>query len=552
MGIAREVMKSAKSKDAVYVRENGQERWFEVNDDPDGSLVLDSLLSLNYEGLNTRTIKAMRTFKRALTIGVTASPGFKIRNLLRDTIHAAAVTTASPWMLKNVFTGFKHGTTQMEAGGGAFGESGYIHGSDPDAKKRLVARNVEENTILDTVSKFKKVWRAYQDFGARLENVNRVAGFERDIAAGKSLLESNFNARDQLDFARTGSFPAVRFIAQTVPFLNARLMGLDKMYRSAGLTKEWRDPKQQKQFFAVTSAYALAATMLYLSMKDDDDFKEAEDWEKRTYHLFKIPGSEKMYRIPRPFEVGAIAYMTEKMTEQFVDENAKAKDLKSEIIHTLGDTFSFNPIPQAVKPLIEIFANENMFTKPERFQPWTSETAKGASRVMAKITPEAATLSPVQIQHMIRAYTGWLGAAILAGTDGVVRMGITGTKQPKKHWFEWEPVKTFAREGSGRHSKYMTRFYNNLDELTKTWGDIRKYRGTEKGQKLQEKYSDVIRYRKQYNKIQRQLSKHRKRIKNIYNDTDLSRTEKRRRIDKIQKTMNSLAERTVEASRDVF
>jgi len=565
MGIAREVMKKAKSKDAVYIRQNGKERWFEINDDLDGSLVLDSLLSLNYEGMNTRAIKVFRSFKRALTIGVTASPGFKIRNLLRDTIHAAAVTTASPWMLSNVFTGFRTGTTQMEVGGGAFGESGYIHGSDPDAIKRMVASGIDESTILNTKNKFAKIWKAYQDFGARLENVNRVAGYERDLAAGKTLLEANFNARDQLDFARTGSFSAIRFIAQTVPFLNARLQGLDKMYRSAGMTREWRDSKQQRQFFAVTSTYALAATLLYLAMKDDDDFKESEDWEKRTYHLFKIPGSDKMYRIPRPFEVGAIAYMAERMTEQFVDQNAKIKDLKSEVIHTLADTFSFNPIPQAVKPIIEVYANKNMFTgrnieslgmqyltKPERFQPWTSETAKGASRVMSAITPETVTLSPVQIQHMVRAYTGWLGSSILAGTDGIVKMGIGGAKPPKKNWFEWEPVKTFAREGSGRHSKYMTQFYDNLNELTKTWGDIRKYRGTEKGQELQKEYSGQLKYRTQYNKIQRQLSKHRKRIKIIYNDKDLSRAEKRQRIDRIQKQMNRLAERAVEQSRSVF
>ncbi|MCP4493229.1 MAG: ParB N-terminal domain-containing protein [Gammaproteobacteria bacterium] len=562
LGIAWKAPKDAHSKDAVYIRENGVEQWYEISETQEGALVLESLLSLNYEGMNTRGMKAMRMFKRALTIGVTASPGFKVRNLLRDTIHAAAVTTASPNMLKNLLVGFKYDTKRMEAGGGAFGESGYIHGSDQEAVHQLVGNEVERSTIIDSKGLLNKAWKWWQDFGARLENVNRVAGFERD--SDKTLLERNFNARDQLDFARTGTFPAIRFIAQTVPFFNARLQGLDKMYRSAGATKQWRDKDQQRQFITVTSMYAVASTLLYLAMKDDDDFKEAEDWEKRTYHLFKVPGSDKMYRIPRPFEVGAIAYMSEKMTEQFIDSNSQIKDLKGEVIHTLSDTFSFNPIPQAFKPLVEVYANKNMFTgrgietmgmqyltKPERFQPWTSEVAVTASKAMSKVTPESATLSPVQIQHMVRAYTGWAGATILAGADGVIELALR-TKNPQKKWFEYEPVKTFAREGDGRHSKSITQFYENLNELSKIWGDIRKYRDSDKGKALMEKHKEKLSFRKQYNRKSRKLSKLRKKNKVIYENQKMDKNTKRTRIDNNNAEMRKIAQEITALSRPFF
>ena len=562
-GIAVEINPALKGKNSVYVRENGQEKWYDIADTPEGKLVLESLLSLNYEGLNTRGMKVMRTFKRYLTTGVTASPGFKIRNLLRDTIHAAAVTTVSPWMIKNLFTGFKYDTKAMEAGGGAFSESGYIHGSDNEAKKRLVEQGVKDPGLIDSVSKIKWLWKKYEDVGAKLENVNRAAGFAEDLKAGKSLLEANFNARDQLDFSRTGTASSVRFISQVVPFFNARLQGLDKIYRSAGFTKEWRDKKQQKQFAIVAGTYAMASVLLYLGMKDDDDYKAAEDWEKRTYHLFKLPGIEgKMFRIPRPFEVGAIAYMAESMTRQFVDNNAKIEELGDELLYTLTSTFSFNPLPQIAKPMIEVYANKSMFTgrniesmgmkyqsKTERFKPWTSDTAKAFSKLMDKGLPEGAVLSPVQIQHLVRGYTGWLGATVLAGIDGVVHMA-TNKVTPQKLWYEYQPVNSLVRDDD-KYSKYVGKFYDNLAELSTMWGDIRKYRGTAKGQKLTSKYSKQVRYRKEYNRIQRKLSTYRKELERIYAADNLTAAQKRGQMKVVRLRMDALAKKIVDKT-DIY
>ena len=283
-------------------------------------MILDSLTSLNYDGLNNSAMKTMRAFKRALTIGVTAAPAFKVANIIRDTIQAVAVNDMDVNIVKNLSQGFsatgKNSDTiaKMIAGGGAFGDSGYIHGSDPEAIRRVMDKGVERSTILDTRGRIRKAFDAYQDFGARLENVNRAASFEQDLAKGKSLLEANFNSRDQLDFARTGSWVSVRAISQMVPFLNARLQGLDKLGR-AGMDKD-----QRKQFAAVVGRYALMSIALYLSMKDDDDYQNAEQWERDTYHLFKIPGSDIMFKIPRPCAVGAIANMAERAAEHRVDD----------------------------------------------------------------------------------------------------------------------------------------------------------------------------------------------------------------------------------------
>jgi len=560
MGLASVVPKAIKSKDAVYVRDNGREVWYEMDQTPEGQLVLDSILSLGYEGLNTPAMKGMRMFKRILTRGVTANPGFKIRNLIRDSLHAPAVATVSKNPLKNIAVGMRDmaAMRRMEAGGGAFSQEGYIHGSDPDAIKNLVGTT--SDSILNTANKVKMMWRKYEDFGITLENINRVASFKNDLAKGKSLLEANFNARDQLDFARTGSFSSIRILTQTIPFLNARMQGLDKIGRAV------MDPAQRNQFAQVVGMYSIASVALMLAMAGDDDYDEAPEWEKRTYHLFKAPGSEKMYRIPRPFEVGAIAYMAEQMTRQFTDENAKSKEMVSAIRNTLTDTFSMSLIPQAFKPILEVYANKDSFrdspiesmsmerlSKKERAKPWTSNTAKGASAAMSGVLPEGVTLSPVQIEHLVGAYTGWAGSTILGATDFLVKK-INGevTPETKLSEYRWNPISSFARESEAKSSKYVERFYDNMSEINRMWADIQKYRETPRGKRITADQIAKLRYRKAYGKINKKLSEIRKQEERIYKDTTMSAEAKRSALVITRRRKNEFAKRATTMSKDVF
>ena len=74
------------------------------------------------------------------------------------------------------------------------------------------------------------------------------------------------------------------------------------------------------------------------------------------------------------------------MTKQFADDNSKAEDLGSALYHTLSDTFSVSVVPQAFKPMLEVYANKDSFrdtpiesmsmqrlSKKERQRPWTSD-----------------------------------------------------------------------------------------------------------------------------------------------------------------------------------
>jgi len=570
MDLAAPVSKDKAGKQAIFVREDGREQWYEFKDSTEGALVFDALTSLNYEGLTGSAMKVMRKFKRALTIGVTVDPGFRVANLLRDSLHSPAVVGMSANIVKNVYTGWRATNRKsdlhaaMIAGGGAFGDSGYIHGADPEVVRHLIKdRGITRDTVLDTRNRIRKAWDAYQDFGARMENINRAAAFERALAEGKDLLEANFAARDLLDFSRTGAFPAVRFLTQTVPFLNARMQGLDKMGRALA------DPKQRKQFIAVVGVYAMASVVLYLAMKDDEDFREAEQWERDTYHLFKLPGSDTLYRLPRPFEVGAIAALLERMTEQVVDDKAHGALFGERLLHALTDTLAFNPIPQAFRPAIELWGNRNMFTdRPienwsmmrmsptERRRAWTSDTAILTSRAMDAVSWGNVVLSPVQIEHLVRGYLGWLGATTLGGIDLLVGpFARDGAARPSFKPEDMPGFKRFITSDPPRYTRYLSEFYDNLAALEMANADINGARAlgdTERAWRARQEAGGKIVWRKAYNQARAAISRIDRAIALAHASKGLSAGAKRARIDSLQRRKNQIARATVERSRWAF
>ena len=421
-------------------------------------------------------------------------------------------------------------------------------------------------TILDTPAKLKKVWDAYQDFGARLENINRAADYTQALERGEDLLKATFNSRDHLDFTRTGTSNLVRFIAHVVPFANARLQGLDKAARAApGTFKEWMNPKEAAKFKAVIGVYSMMSVALYLAMKDDEDYKALEEWEIRTYHPFKIPGNDTMFFIPRPFEVGAIAYLAESIAQQMVDDEVHGELFAERLGHTLTDTFAMNPIPQVFKPGAEVAMNRNMFTgrpiesqamkslSPEnRKRVWTSETAIAAAEGMAKVSWGKVTLSPVQIEHLVQGYLGWAGATMLSATDMLITRPFTDAPTaPATKFSEYPLIKAFIKTSPSKNTHYTTMFYKRLEEINQAYADInaaRNIKDFDKARKKIDESKDLLAQRKFYNKARARLTKLNQRMKLVYLSS-MTADNKRAELDRLTFIKNELTKRVFDKTK---
>lgn len=489
---ARQMGKSVGNKNGVvWFMDEGKQRYFLV-DDP---YVLTAITSLEYAGMNSPMMKAMGAVKNMLTVGVTASPFFKVRNLIRDSIQVIGTGNIGYNPVKNVVDGWKLTNPENDiffrllAGGGTIHFGTMLEGSEAKRVQALVESGVDASTILGDEHKVKAFYRkfiepgitAYNELGNRGEAINRAALYEQLVKQGVSHADASLQARDLMDFSMAGSFNTIRFLTQVVPFMNARIQGLYKLGKAA---KE--DPKR---FAYVTAAVALASLALLAAYGDDDDWKKREDFDRDNWWWFKFGGTA--FRIPKPFELGAIGTLAERSAELIFNDEMTASRFRGRVLSLLGDNLSMNPIPQLVKPMLDVYANTNSFTgRPiesmgmdklqaeYRFTSGTSMAARGASTAMNAVTgllgKEA--LSPVQIDSLIQGYFGWLGAFAVGNTDMLARYVTDQPTRPAPDI--WKTVTGgMLTKLDDAPSRYVSQVYTQarvMEEAYGTWRALQK------------------------------------------------------------------------------
>lgn len=547
VGIAEKV--STAEKGSVRVMADGKEVHYLV-DEP---LVFDALTALNYVGSNTPVMKAMRTFKHYLTTGVTLSPTFRIRNLARDVISAMATTDVSYNPVKNLADGWR-GTSadsptmrKLLAGGGAVRFGSLNDGDQANNAKRLIDMGVESGQILDSQAKvkhaFRGAWEWYKELGDRGETINRAAIYEKAIKDGRSHLEASYMARDLMDFTAGGKFASIRLLTQVVPFFNARLQGMYKLGRAA---KD--DPRR---FAIVTGAVALASSLLYLAGRDDDEYKELPDWVRNTYWVTRMPGTGKFVYIPKPFEVGALGTIVERMTELAVaGDDYRAKDFGKTVLHVMSDQLAMNPIPQLFKPAMGAAFNYDDFRGVDidsqaqmRLPAGDRSTARTSAGAVA--VGKALGISPQRLEFMLRGYFGWLGTQALNVADIAVRPLLGLPDNPMRDVSRvdnWFIAGDFIKESEVRSSKYVQRFYDqqrDIEQIYAAFSEARKTGDIERAMELAGR--DEIKLRPLFQAANKQMKAINSQIKQIDNDADMDAKTKTQLRDMLYQKRNRIA-----------
>ena len=578
MKVAEKVKSTYEGKDVIKVRENGEIAYYAVND-PN---LLDCISLINYVGPKNVFLNTAKGFNNMLRYGVTLSPAYKVRNLIRDTIQSAAVSPLSMNIASNLMNGLKltqdGNPTYMQAlaGGGIFEMGSTYEGDQARLTKRLIKKGVSEKNIWDSPEKIidglESTLDWYQKQGGRFENANRVALYDKLIKEGKTHLEASFAARDLMDFSLQGSFRAVKILSQTIPFFNARLQGLYKLGRD-GVTPTYRvlyntatgkeidasDKQKALQFSVMTSAVALASIFMYLSFKDDDDFKKREDWDRDNYWWFKV--GDEAIRIPKPFEIGAFGTIAERTVEQIVDENIEGEVFGKRLYSILKDQFHILDIPQIIKPVVDIYSNKDSFTgapiesaglerlsKQERITNDTSRIAialGGISQMASSIFngPGAEGISPVQMDYAIKAYLGWVGASSVAISDKALDQ-FGDVNRPSKTLADIAGLSSFAKSLPDKQSRWVTDFYESNQRIQQAYSDMKNYAtigDQEKVQKIFEEKGDLIAMQSMYDQVSKQIAQYRAYVKQVTNLPDMSKEDKENEIKRAQVIMSDLA-----------
>lgn len=553
LGVAYRV--PADTKGAVKVmREGVAEHW--AVEDP---YLVDAISAMSYTPPGI--VKAMAPFKRLLTFGVTVNPTFKIRNLIRDSLSAIAQSDLSYNPLENVAKGWKATDKNSQTYASMLASGGIIKFGTQENTNQLRGK-IERlgGTMLDKQGfdklkdQMRSLWEVYEEFGDRTENVNRTALYERLRAKGLSHAEASFQARDLMDFSMSGKWETVRFLAQTVPFLNARLQGLYKLGRAAG-----EDPRR---FAAMAGAVSMASLGLLAAYADDDDWKKREDFDRDNFWWFKI--GDKAFRIPKPFEVGAIGTVAERTAELMMSEEMTGKRFGQRISDMVFNTFAMDPTPQAIKPFLDVYANKDSFSgraiegmaderlRPQdRYNERTSEVARllgswGLPDPVRLAKGEYSGLSPKQVDFLLRGYFGWLATVSTSATDAIARPMLDRGERPAMRLRDTFVAGNFVEELPTGSSRYVTTMYEQAKDVEQAWASYQaaiKSGDVELARSIQEEEGPKLRNRMAINAAKQQMAELGQRAKKIDGDRLLSGEAKRERLNEIEQRRNAIAQR---------
>jgi len=225
--------------------------------------------------------------------------------------------------------------------------------------------------------------------------------------------------------------------------------------------------------------FALSA-MYWMLASDSEEYENAEQEVRDNYWIIPMAGVEGGVRIPIPFEIGTIFKVFPERILEYSFGTDTGRDLKNSIVRNITSTLAFNPIPQAILPLVENTVNYSFFTgRPvvgkglERLEA-QAQVTPGTS-LLAQEVGEATNTSPVLIDNVIRGYTGTLGTYFVMALDAVMR----GEGDPTKATLRMEQMPVIKRFfASPDASGNVTAYYELKQRVNQAVATINFYERT--------------------------------------------------------------------------
>jgi hypothetical protein len=238
--------------DVVTVRENGKDAYYKVAD----PLLVQSLQALNIPQIPGLDILAKPAeFLREM---VTRDPAFIGASVLRESL-SAWITTGQK--LTPVASGVNqfvkilaNASPTVQALRRAGIGSGYEFKGDVQATAGEFGRQLKEKAgemtaAQKAVMPLRAMWDGLDKASTAADLSTRAAVFERVMQETGNEAEAIYQAMEVINFSRKGSSPIIQIFAAIIPFLNARIQGLDLLYRAGfGELASATKVAQQKAF----------------------------------------------------------------------------------------------------------------------------------------------------------------------------------------------------------------------------------------------------------------------------------------------------------------
>jgi hypothetical protein len=471
--------------DTVQVLENGQVVTYQVAD----HMFIEAVKSLNMPDLPfIGLLSGPANFLRNM---VTKDPGFMLANMVRDSMAAYVTSGVKMTPVADTIRNFGRAMANTSPEYEALLNAGILGGyefsqnieTSAEAFERELKKKYSGKTnferLLNPMTAPRALWDMLEKGTTASDAATRMEVYKRTLAETKNEAEALHRALEVMNFNRKGSSAVVRILTAAIPFLNARMQGLDVLYR-AGISPTFRkyaygdSPADrakavQKAFIVRGLTMAALSAMYWTLTHDDEEYKRQEQETKDNNWLIPSLG----IKIPIPFEIGVIfKVIPERIMALTLGEDTN-KDFMDSMARNLRSTLAIDYLPQAIKPFVETQTNFSLFTQrpivgqglegvaPE-FQvgPGTSSLAAGLGSTLG--------MSPMKIDHLIGGYTGTIGMYMVSALDGIMNMNAENPNASKR--FEQMPfIKRFALDPEARGT--VTSYYdlkNATDEAVRT------------------------------------------------------------------------------------
>jgi hypothetical protein len=382
------------------------------------------------------------------------------------------------------------------------------------------------------------------------DNAVRQAVYEAAIAQGVSKGEALEKAFEVINFRKRGSSKMLILAGQTIPFFNAYIAAQSVAVKT--ITGQGISPQERGdalKTLAATTGSVMALSLLYAMMNGDDD-----DYLKKPAtvrdRLLMIPGTGGL-SIPLRTDLFTLPkILTEHMYLLMSDNGTEdGRKFRDSMVSALGNALlSPTPVPQAVKPLLEVKVNYDFFQGKPLIGKWqeqldTERQFNESTSELAKLLGKTGIVSPINADHLIRGMFGSVGGLFLLTTNQILH---SDPNVPKPE-MTFREIVTSLPGTSGFVSKefesgYKKDFYTLRDEVDRaaaTFSDIKKRSPAEAKEFLSHPENKArIAMHTSIDRIAKDLATIRTSISQISNmpESRMSAAEKEEKIHKLRET----------------
>jgi hypothetical protein len=563
-------MRSLPGRDEIVVYEGGRPATFRVN--PDVAEAFNQS-DRSTAGILSAMLNAPASLLRA---GVTLSPDFFPRNLIRDALSAFIYAGSNPVKTAKGFVSIVRRDDAFQS---------WMKSGGPNATLVAMDRNYIREHLFELSAETglsERAWnvvktpieilRVISEIAENSTRLGMVRDQMRDAQTKAQMQALAYIAREgTVDFARRGSDPLLQKYTHMTAFMNPGIQGIDRMFRAL---VDNPTGTIAKSFAAIT----IPSLLLWWANKDDKRIQEIPRWERDLFWL--VPTEKHIFRIPKPFELGVLfGTLPERLMDEFV---AHKPDALKDIDNTLMSAFGVNLIPTITQPAIEQFANRNLFTGhslvsateekllPEyQYNVYTTELAKKLGQMFGAFPGlkksslgnegdfmpgvARALTNPTLIENYVRAWSGGLGTYALKIADAGLRKAgvLPDPVLPTDTLADVPFVKAFVVRYPSASAEPIQDFYDTYNGHKKVWDTIMvlAQEGNAEAVAREMRFDPAAAV--QLTGIRTAIGEHAKLIRDVYKNPDMSRDDKRQLIDTMYMRMIDLSETGLQMFREV-